>query len=79
MVEIVLSTLFLQIGGVDQRVSKEGYETIYSPFTIPHKDNCDLCKIKTNKRKANENRFLDKLFKMTIETVLISFSTDLGQ
>ena len=41
-----------------------GYETIYSPFTIPQKDNCDLCKIKTNKRKATENRFLDKLFKL---------------
>ena len=35
-----------------------------TPFTIPQKDNCDFCKIKTNKRKATENRFLDKLFKL---------------
>ena len=34
-----------------------------SPFPIPQKDNCDLCRIKTNKRKATENRFLDQLFK----------------
>ena len=37
---------------------------LFTPFTIPEKDNCDLCKIKTNKRKATENRFLDKLFKL---------------
>ena len=37
---------------------------LFTPFTIPAKDNCDLCKIKTNKRKATENRFLDKLFKL---------------
>ena len=37
---------------------------LFTPFTIPEKDNCDLCKIKTKKRKANENRFLDKLFKL---------------
>ena len=36
---------------------------LFTPFTIPQKDNCDLCKIKTNKRKATENRFLNKLFK----------------
>jgi len=37
---------------------------LFTPFTIPEKGNCDLCKIKTNKRKATENRFLDKLFKL---------------
>ena len=37
---------------------------LFTPFTIPEKDNCDLCKIKTNKRKATEIRFLDKLFKL---------------
>ena len=37
---------------------------LFTPFTIPEKDNCDLCKIKTKKRKAIENRFLDKLFKL---------------
>ena len=35
-----------------------------TPLTIPQKDNCDRCKIKTKKRKATENRFLDKLFKL---------------
>ena len=37
---------------------------LFTPFTIPQKGNCDLCRIKTNKRKATENRFLDKLFKL---------------
>ena len=37
---------------------------LFIPFTITQKDNCDLCKIKTNKRKATENPFLDKLFKL---------------
>ena len=37
---------------------------LFTPFTIPEKDICDFCKIKTNKRKATDNRFLDKLFKL---------------
>ena len=37
---------------------------LLTPFTIPKKDNYDLCRIKTKKRKATENRFLDKLFKL---------------
>ena len=37
---------------------------LFTPFTIPVKDNCDLCKIKTKKRTATENRFLDKLLKL---------------
>ena len=32
------------------------------PFIIAQKETCDLCKIKTNKRKATENLFLEKLF-----------------
>ena len=36
---------------------------LFTPFTIPQKGNCDLCRIKTNKRKAPENSFLDQLFK----------------
>jgi len=36
---------------------------LFTPFTIPKKENCDLFRIKTNKRKATENRFLDQLFK----------------
>ena len=41
-----------------------GLTKLFTPFTIPEKDNCDLCKIKTKERKATENRFLDKLFKL---------------
>ena len=37
---------------------------LFTPFTIPGKDNCDLCRIKTKKRKATVNLFLDKLFKL---------------
>ena len=37
---------------------------LFTPFTIPEKDICDFCKIKTNKRKATENRFLEKLLKL---------------
>ncbi len=36
---------------------------LFTPFTIPQKDNCDLCRIKTNKRKEVENPLLDQLFK----------------
>ena len=36
---------------------------LFTPFTIPKKDNCDLCKVKTNKRRQVEKPFLDRLFK----------------
>ena len=36
---------------------------LFTPFTIPKKDNCDICKIKTNKRKAVENLFIDDFFR----------------
>ena len=36
---------------------------LLTPFTIPKKENCDLCRIKTNKRREAENLFLDQLFK----------------
>ena len=36
---------------------------IFTPFTIPKKDNYDLCRIKTKKRKAVENPLLDDLFR----------------
>ena len=36
---------------------------LFTPFTIPEKDNCDLCKIKTKKRKSVEKPFLDYLFR----------------
>ena len=36
---------------------------LFTPFTIPKKENCDLCRIKTNKRIKTENRLLDNLFK----------------
>ena len=36
---------------------------LFTPFTIPKKDNCDLCRIKTSRRTKAENPFLDQLFK----------------
>ena len=36
---------------------------LFNPFTIPKKENYDLCRIKTNKMKATENRFLVQLCK----------------
>ena len=36
---------------------------LFTPFTIPQKDNCDLCRIEKNKQKVVENPFLDQLFK----------------
>ena len=40
-----------------------------TPLTIPQKDNCDRCNIKTKKRKATENRFLDQLFKFSYRDI----------
>ena len=37
---------------------------LFTPFTIPQKDNCDLCRIKANNRKAVENLCLDQLFNL---------------
>ena len=34
---------------------------LFTPFTIPKKENCDLCK--KNKKKVVENPLLDNLFK----------------
>ena len=36
---------------------------LFIPFTISEKVNCDLCRIKANKRKEVENPLLDQLFK----------------
>ena len=35
---------------------------LFTPFTIPKKENCDLCRIE-NKKKIVENLLLDNLFK----------------
>tara|TARA_E500000178_G_scaffold48158_1_gene43396 strand:- start:1064 stop:1213 length:150 start_codon:yes stop_codon:yes gene_type:complete len=35
---------------------------LFTPFTIPQKENCDLCRI-NNKKKAVENHLLDNLFR----------------
>ena len=51
---------------------------LFTPFTIPKKDNCDLCRIKTSRRTKAENPFLDQLFKTLYRDNLISFSTELG-
>jgi len=36
---------------------------LFTPFTIPKKENCDLCRIEKNKKKIVENPLLDNLFK----------------
>ena len=36
---------------------------LFTPFTFSKKDNYDLCRIKTKKRKAVENPLLDNLFR----------------
>ena len=36
---------------------------LFTPFTIPQKNNCDLCRIEKNKQKVVENPFIDRLFK----------------
>ena len=36
---------------------------LFTPFTIPKKENCDLCRIEKNKKKEAKNHLLDKLFK----------------
>ncbi len=35
---------------------------LFTPFTIPKKENCDLCRIEKNKKKAVKNSILDNLF-----------------
>ena len=49
--------------GVDHRCKKRRLMNLFTPFTIPKKDNYDLCKIKTNNRKAVEKPFIDDFFR----------------
>ena len=44
--------------GVARRLMK-----LFTPFTIPQKDNFDLCRSEKNKQKVVENPFIDRLFK----------------
>ena len=52
---------------------------LFTPFTIPQKDNCDLCRIKT--KKENQLRIHSQITFLETFTGrdLISFSTDLSQ
>ena len=36
---------------------------LFTPFTIPQKENCDLCRTEKNKKKAVEYHLLDNLFR----------------
>ena len=36
---------------------------LFTPFTIPKKENCDLCRIEKNKKKAVESHLLNNLFR----------------
>ncbi len=50
--------------GLDQECKKGDLMILFNTFTLPQKENCDLCRIKTNKRKTTENQLLDLLFKL---------------
>ena len=49
---------------------------LFTPFTIPQKNNCDLCRIEKNKQKVVENPFIDRLFKYLYNKDSISYSTN---
>lgn len=36
---------------------------LFTPFTIPKKENCDLCRLQKNKKKAFDNHLLNNVFK----------------
>ena len=44
-------------------VARGGLMRLFTPFTIPKKENCDLCRIQKNKKKVFENHLLDNLFR----------------
>ena len=49
---------------------------LFTPFTIPKENDCDLFRIKTNKRRQIEKNFVDQLFKFTyIDTVDFVFDS----
>ena len=50
---------------------------LFTPFTIPKKENCDLCRIEKNKKKIVEIHYQITFLKTYIGKDLISFSTDL--
>ena len=45
------------------KVKSGGLMKLFTPFTIPKEDNCDLCRIKKKERREAENPILDQLFK----------------
>ena len=56
---------------LDQRCKKGGFMKLFTPFTIPKKENCDLCRIKRkNNKRANNLSFLLLLLLL----YLVSFS-----
>ena len=52
-----LVTPFSQTGGVVHMSNKETCDIIW-PFSIPQKNNCDLCRIEKNMQKVVENPIL---------------------
>ena len=49
---------------------------LFTPFTIPHKDNCDLCRIEKNSQKVVENPFIVDYLKTSTSKDSISYSTN---
>jgi len=50
---------------------------LFTPFTIPKKENCDLCRIEKNKKKIVENPLLDNLYKSLYQQRFNFVLTDL--
>ena len=42
---------------------KEVFMRLLNPFTIPKKENCNLCRIQKNKKEVFKNHLLDNLFR----------------
>ena len=51
---------------------------LFTPFTIPNKTNCDLCRINNNKKKQLKIIYQVTFLKTFIGKDSIPFSTDLG-
>ena len=57
---------------------EEVFMRLFTPFTITKKiENCDLCRIEKNKKKAIENHYQASFLETIQRNFLSSFSTEL--
>ena len=74
----MLSCLLLTIGWIRPKVSEAGgLIRLFTPSTIPKKEDCDSCRVKPNKKKAVESNSLENLFKNLYRQNLNMFSSEL--